>query len=175
MKKEQALMVAGINTPSQQNPLGIGELDPRSLSSMPLAQYYSLAGSFVNVQNAVYYDAAFYEAGTAITPQHVAKLFTRGKSQASSVVNTGTELILFDTGFGASYHGFPAWMLLAIAGGVFVSGIRDLAASARRAGLSPCACRSPRPAKIAARKACFSSFVLVPSTTLMSSQKLALP
>src|SRR5690606_20881543 len=90
MKKEQALMVAGINTPSQQNPLGIGELDPRSLSSMPLAQYYSLAGSFVNVQNAVYYDAAFYEAGTAITPQHVAKLFTRGKSQASSVVNTGT-------------------------------------------------------------------------------------
>ncbi len=37
-----------------------------------------------------------------------------------------------DTGFGASYHGFPAWMLLAIACGVFVSGIRDLIASARR-------------------------------------------
>lgn len=37
-----------------------------------------------------------------------------------------------DTGFGASYHGFPAWILLAIALGVFVSGIRDLAASARR-------------------------------------------
>jgi hypothetical protein len=34
--------------------------------------------------------------------------------------------------FGPSYHGFPAWMLLAIALGVFVSGIRDLAASARR-------------------------------------------
>ena len=37
-----------------------------------------------------------------------------------------------DTGFGASYHGFPAWVLVVIAIGVFVSGIRDLAASTRR-------------------------------------------
>ena len=37
-----------------------------------------------------------------------------------------------DSGFGMSYHGFPAWMLLTIATGVFVSGVRDLAASARR-------------------------------------------
>ena len=33
------------------------------------------------------------------------------------------------TGFGPSYHGFPAWMLLALAIGVFVSGVRDLVAS----------------------------------------------
>jgi hypothetical protein len=38
-----------------------------------------------------------------------------------------------ETGFGRSYHGFPAWMLLVIAAGVFVSGIRDLVASAKRA------------------------------------------
>ena len=38
-----------------------------------------------------------------------------------------------DGGFGPSYHGFPAWVLLVIAGGVFVSGIRDLIASARPA------------------------------------------
>ena len=37
-----------------------------------------------------------------------------------------------ESGFGPSYHGFPAWMLLVIAMGVFVSGIRDLAASSRR-------------------------------------------
>lgn len=42
-------------------------------------------------------------------------------------------------GFGAAYHGFPAWLLSVIAAGVFVSGVRDLAASfglreARRAG-----------------------------------------
>ena len=37
-----------------------------------------------------------------------------------------------ETGFGASCHGFPAWLLLVIAAGVFVSGIRDLAASVRR-------------------------------------------
>jgi hypothetical protein len=37
------------------------------------------------------------------------------------------------TGFGASYHGFPAWMLLVLAAGVFVSGIRDLMASVRPA------------------------------------------
>jgi hypothetical protein len=34
------------------------------------------------------------------------------------------------TGFGTSYHGFPAWLLLTLASGVFVSGIRDLIASA---------------------------------------------
>jgi hypothetical protein len=37
------------------------------------------------------------------------------------------------TGFGASYHGFPAWMLLVLAAGVFTSGIRDLIASVRPA------------------------------------------
>ena len=37
-----------------------------------------------------------------------------------------------DTGFGAADHGFPAWMLLLIAIGVFLSGIRDLIASASK-------------------------------------------
>ena len=37
------------------------------------------------------------------------------------------------TGFGPSYHGFPAWMLLLLAAGVFASGIRDLMASVRPA------------------------------------------
>jgi uncharacterized protein len=37
------------------------------------------------------------------------------------------------TGFGASYHGFPAWLLLVLAAGVFASGIRDALASARPA------------------------------------------
>ena len=37
-----------------------------------------------------------------------------------------------DTGFGTAYHGFPAWMLLMLAAGVFVSGVRDLIASASR-------------------------------------------
>ena len=35
------------------------------------------------------------------------------------------------TGFGSSYHGFPAWMLLVLAAGVLASGIRDLIASLR--------------------------------------------
>jgi hypothetical protein len=35
------------------------------------------------------------------------------------------------TGFGPSYHGFPAWLLLMLAAGVFASGVRDLMASAR--------------------------------------------
>jgi len=33
------------------------------------------------------------------------------------------------TGFGAAYHGIPAWILSLIASGVFVSGVRDLIAS----------------------------------------------
>ena len=39
------------------------------------------------------------------------------------------------TGFGPSYHGFPAWLLLVLAAGVFMSGIRDLMASARTAAV----------------------------------------
>jgi len=35
------------------------------------------------------------------------------------------------TGFGRSYHGFPALVLSALAIGVLLSGVRDLAASAR--------------------------------------------
>ncbi len=35
------------------------------------------------------------------------------------------------TGWGQSYHGFPAWILLLLATGVFVSGVRDLVASLR--------------------------------------------
>ncbi len=34
------------------------------------------------------------------------------------------------TGFGPSYHGFPAWILLLLSLGVFVSGVRDMIASA---------------------------------------------
>jgi hypothetical protein len=37
-----------------------------------------------------------------------------------------------DTGIGPSYHGFPAWMLLTIATGVLLSGVRDLRASLRQ-------------------------------------------
>ena len=36
------------------------------------------------------------------------------------------------SGFGSSYHGFPAWLLLLLAAGVLASGIRDLVASTRR-------------------------------------------
>ena len=35
-----------------------------------------------------------------------------------------------DTGFGASNHGFPAWVLSGLAIGVFLSGVRDAVASA---------------------------------------------
>jgi len=38
---------------------------------------------------------------------------------------------LMPTGFTASYHGIPAWLLSLIAAGVFVSGVRDLIASMR--------------------------------------------
>jgi hypothetical protein len=37
------------------------------------------------------------------------------------------------TEWGASYHGFPAWVLSGLAVGVFVSGVRDAVASARTA------------------------------------------
>jgi len=37
------------------------------------------------------------------------------------------------TGFGGAYHGFPAWVLSGLAIGVFLSGVRDLAASVRKA------------------------------------------
>ena len=38
-------------------------------------------------------------------------------------------------GWGASYHGFPAWVLSGLAVGVFVSGVRDAVASLKRRGV----------------------------------------
>lgn len=70
----------------------IKALNLSDVSAMPLAQYYALAGQFVNVENAVYYDTAVFTAGTAITPSAEQRLFSRGKAQASSVANTGVAI-----------------------------------------------------------------------------------
>ena len=78
--------------PSKSAPNGLVELDPQSVSQIPLAQYYQMAGNFVNVQTACYYDTACYVAGTAITQGQPARLFTKGKAQAATVVNTGTAI-----------------------------------------------------------------------------------
>jgi len=91
-KSPQTVGVAGQKPATNNNPLGIVELSLDQLSQMPLAQYYALQGNFVNVENAVYYDTAVYKAGTAITQGQKASLFTKGKSQDSSVVNSGTNI-----------------------------------------------------------------------------------
>lgn len=91
-KQQSQVAVAGLVPVSNANPLGIGMLDLKDVSAMPLAQYYNLSGNFVNVQNAVYYDTAVYTAGTAITQGQKASLFTKGKSQDATVVNTGVAI-----------------------------------------------------------------------------------
>ena len=91
-KQQNKLAVAGQVRPSAGNPLGVGLIDPQSVSDMPLAQYYQMADSFVNVQKAVYYDSAVYTAGTAITAAQKKALFTKGKSQDDTVVNTGVAI-----------------------------------------------------------------------------------
>lgn len=92
MKHQSQLAVANQAQPSPGNPLGIKMLDLQSLSNMPLAQYYQLAGNFVNVQNSVYYDTAVYTAGTAITQGQKKSLFTKGKAADDTVVNTGVAI-----------------------------------------------------------------------------------
>lgn len=92
MKANSALAVAGQVTPTKANPLGVGLMDPQQLSSLPLAQYYQMAGNFVNVQNGVYFDTAVYTAGTAITQGMTKRLFTQGKNQADAVVNTAVAI-----------------------------------------------------------------------------------
>jgi len=84
--------VTGLAAPTARNPLGIAEISLDDISSMPLAQYYSMAGRFVNIENAVYYDTAVYIAGTAITQGQPARLFTKGKAQDTTVVNTGVAI-----------------------------------------------------------------------------------
>lgn len=92
MKTLQPIAVANQVPATKGNPLGIAELDPRQLSRMPLAQYYAMQSSFVNTQNAVYYDSAVYTAGTAITNAHVKRLFTKGKANDDVVANTGVAI-----------------------------------------------------------------------------------
>jgi len=89
MAKNQSALVVAVPA-NMQNPSGLIELNPKDVSKMPLAQYFQMQGNFVNTQAAVYYDTAVYAAAAAITPAKIAKLFTKGKAQDSSVVNTGT-------------------------------------------------------------------------------------
>lgn len=85
-------MVANQVTRTQGNPLGVAEISPQMLSKLPLAQYYAMAGNFVNAQNAVLFDSAVYTAGTAVTAAQKKALFTKGKGQDDTVVNTGVAI-----------------------------------------------------------------------------------
>src|SRR3954471_22535869 len=91
-KNQSQVSVAGLVQASNTNPLGIGNITLDQISNMPLAQYQQLAGNFVNVQNAVYYDTAVFTAGTAITSGMPKRLFTKGKNQDDTVVNTGVAI-----------------------------------------------------------------------------------
>lgn len=92
MKAPSVVAVAGQVPATQNNPMGIASISLDQISDMPLARYYNLAGNFVNVENACYYDTAVYTAGTAITQGQPARLFTKGKSQDTTVVNTGVAI-----------------------------------------------------------------------------------
>lgn len=92
MKDQTKLAVADTVARTSQNPLGVALIDPQSIEALPLAQYYQMAGSFVNVQNAIYYDTAVYTAGTAVTQSQKKALFTKGKAQDDTVVNTGVAI-----------------------------------------------------------------------------------
>ena len=92
MKAQETLKVAGLAPATGRNPMGVAELDPASLSDYPFAQYYKMADNFVNVQNAIYYDTAVYTAGTAVTIGQKRALFTKGKSQDDTVVNTAVAI-----------------------------------------------------------------------------------
>lgn len=71
---------------------GYRELDIKKLDRTPMADYYAFKDKIVNVENYVYYSTACYAAGTAITTDHEAELFTRGASQPSVIVNTGAAI-----------------------------------------------------------------------------------
>lgn len=91
-KDKNKLAVAGQVRPSDGNPLGVALIDPQAVADMPLAQYYQMANSFVNVQKAVYYDTAVITAGTAVTSAQKKALFTKGKAQDDTVMNTGVAI-----------------------------------------------------------------------------------
>ena len=92
MSRSPQLAVSGAGSVSNRNPLGVGLIDAQSISDMPLAQYYAMADRFVNVQKAVYYDTAVIVAGTAVTAAQKKALFTKGKSQDDTVMNSGTAI-----------------------------------------------------------------------------------
>ena len=92
MKSQSMVHVAGIQKQTADNPLGIGALDLNTISNLPPAVYQQYQNNMVNVQNAVYYDTAVYTAGTAVTQAMKKALFTKGKSQDDTVVNTGVAI-----------------------------------------------------------------------------------
>lgn len=84
MKNEAQIVMASGNS--------VKSISPQDLVSVPLAQYYRMADSFVNVENVVYFDSAVYTAGTAVTAAQRKRLFQLGKSDADTVVNTGVAI-----------------------------------------------------------------------------------
>jgi len=71
---------------------GIQMIRPQDLTNLPIAQYYKLGENIVNAENVVYYDSAVYTAGTAVTAAQKKRLFTLGKGEADTVVNTAVAI-----------------------------------------------------------------------------------
>lgn len=68
------------------------EISLQEIAALPLAQWLDLSGELVNVQSAMYYDSAYIIAGTAVTPSARKALFSRGKSQADTIMNSGAAI-----------------------------------------------------------------------------------
>lgn len=68
---------------------GIRELSLDKLNRKPLADFYRMAGKFVNVENYVYEATALYDAGSPITTEHTIDLFEKGYAEELGVPNSG--------------------------------------------------------------------------------------
>lgn len=118
MKQSQPLVIQGPKTPS--NPSGRQYLDINEVVGMPLAQFYEFAGNIVNVDNACYYDSAVVIAGTALTQAQKKALFTKGKSEPDTTMNTAAAIaekgeFLTNMITGGEFEGGTTFLLESIA------------------------------------------------------------
>lgn len=89
-KKDRVVQVAEPKTTA--NPSGIRDYSLEEIARMPLPVYLKKADRILNARKQVYYDTARLESGTAWLIGQNARLFTKGKSQDSTVVNTGAAI-----------------------------------------------------------------------------------
>lgn len=74
------------------NDSGIRAYNLEQIAQMPLPEYLRKDNKILYWRNQVFHDTAIIAPGVAITPQHIKRLFVKGKNESDTVMNSGAAI-----------------------------------------------------------------------------------